>query len=310
MKSLASLHFGILAILALLAPGAAGAGARGQQAGGERPVAREPREGLIEFEGVDPIAVTAQFNVLAYGQGDQETARKRLESRLKLRIEQIDRVCKLTPEQRNKLNAAGRGDIKRAFARAEELKGKHAAGRPGIDHKRQLLEDISEYRRATTELDCFGDGSLFSKVLPKTLTPEQTAIREKSMREAASAQHLSTIRWAGGSLALWLQLSPEQRQKFESLLIARTRPPRRFGEYDYYGLLFQASKLPEEDLKPIFSAEQWQKMKLQFAEAQRLEKVLAVGGFLPEEDVARAGSKPHKEPIVEPEGRRSQVDDF
>ncbi len=310
MKSVAPLHFRKLAIPALLAVAAAGAGARGQQPAGERPVVRAPREGVIEFEEVDPIAVTAQFNVLAFGQGDQETARKRLESRLRLRIEQIDRVCKLTPEQRNKLNAAGRGDIKRAFARAVELKGKYAAGRPGIDRGRQLLEDIGEYRRAMTELDCFGDGSLFSKVLPKTLTPEQTAIREKSMREAANAEHVSTIRWAGSSLALWLQLKPEQRQKFESLLTARTRPPRRFGEYDYYGLMFQVSKLAEEDLKPIFTADQWQKMKLQFAEAQRLEKVLEVGGFLPDEGVARAGSKPHKEPTAEPEGRRSQANDF
>ena len=86
-----------------------------------------PREDLIEFEDVVETVLAAsrtndwlaEFNILAFGHGDPDGARRRLESRLKSRIEQIDRVCKLTPEQRNKLNVAGRGDIKRAFARIE-----------------------------------------------------------------------------------------------------------------------------------------------------------------------------------------------
>ena len=53
--------------------------------------------------------------------------------------------------------------------------------------------------------------------------------------------------------------------------------------------MFQASKLPEKELKPIFDDEQWQKIEQQFAEARRLEKTLRVGGFLPDEDVADAG---------------------
>ena len=75
----------------------------------------------------DRLAVTgdveaaSEFNVLAYGHGDLEGAKRRLESRLRSRIEQVDRVCKINEEQRNKLSVAGRGDIKRAFARAEEL---------------------------------------------------------------------------------------------------------------------------------------------------------------------------------------------
>jgi hypothetical protein len=295
---------------------AVGAGARAQQAEVQRPVVRAPRGGLIEVEEmVDGLALprgggVAVFNAPAYIKGDPEAARRRLELRLKSRIEQIDRACKLTREQREKLNAAGRGDIKRAFARAEELKGKHVRLVLPAENQPQLIDDVAEHHRATTEVDCFGEGSLFSKILPKTLTPEQTAIREKSMREAASAQHLSTIRWAAGSLALWLQLAPEQRQKLESVLIARTRVPRRFGEYDYYGLLFQMSKLPEEELKTIFNVEQRQKMEHQFAEAKRLESVLRLGGFLPEEDLARAGKTRGNNPIAEPEQPRIQAPDF
>jgi hypothetical protein len=101
-----------------------------------------------------------------------------------------------------------------------------------------------------------------------------------------------------------LQLSPEQHQKLESLLLARTRAPRKFGEYDYYGVMYQMSKLPEQDLKPIFNEEQWQKIGLQFAQAQRLENVLRRGGFLPEEDVAEAGKTRRDDAILGPERPR------
>ena len=129
-----------------------------------------------------------------------------------------------------------------------------------------MFREIAEYRRAMTELDCFGEGSLFAKVLPNTLSPEQWAIREKSIRNASDVQHRSTIHWAVGSLDIWLQLGAERRGRLERLLLSRTLPPRKFGEYDYYGLVFQVSKIPEKELRPLFDDGQWQKIGLQFAE--------------------------------------------
>ena len=127
---------------------------------------------------------------------------------------------------------------------------------------------------------------------------------KKRAKDASIAQHRATIRWAVGSVETWLQLSHEQHEKLEGLLLARTRPPRKFGEYDYYGLMFQASKLSEKELKSIFNDEQWQKVEQQLAEARRLEKTLRVGGFLPDDDVADAGKARQNEPISEPEQPR------
>ena len=69
-------------------------------------------------------------------------------------------------------------------------------------------------------------------------------------------------------------MKPEQHQKLEDCLIARTRPPRKWGEYDYYGLMCQAARLSEKKLKPIFDDVQWEKIEQQLAEAQRIEKIL------------------------------------
>ena len=164
----------------------------------------------------------------------------------------------------------------------------------------RLLEQVAEHSDLVTDTDCFGDGSLYSKVLKSTLTPEQVAVREKVAREASVAQHKATVRWAIGSMEPWLKLSPEQHEKLESLLSTRTRPPRKFGAYDYYGLIFQASKLPEKDFKSIFNDSQWRKVEQQIAEAQRLEKTLRVGGFLPDDDVADAGKARQNGPVSEP----------
>jgi hypothetical protein len=299
-----------LAFLALGASVAIPGTAVGQQRDVELRVIRGPQDGLIEVEhGGDQLAPARverflrEFKLLALGHGDEVQARRRLESRLKFRIEQIDRVCKLSPEQRSKLNVAGRGDIKRLFAQIDKLKEKWADVAIEVDKRAlhdRLLEQAAEYNEVKTETDCFGDGSLFSKVLKSTLTPEQVAVREKAARDAAIAQHRVTIRWAIGSMEPWLKLSPEQHEKLESLLCASTRPPRKFGAYDYYGLMFQASKLPEKDFKSIFSASQWQKIEQQIAEARRLEKTLRNGGFLPDEDVADAGKARQNGPISEP----------
>ena len=122
-----------------------------------------------------------------------------------------------------------------------------------VDGQRQLLEEIAEYRQAMTELDCFGDGSLFSKVLKNTLTPEQTAVREKAMQRClerpASVDDPLGGRQPGDLAATEPGAAREARGPADR---AGRSPPRKFGEYDYYGLMFQVSKLPEKELKPIF----------------------------------------------------------
>jgi hypothetical protein len=267
----------------------------------ERAIA-ERRNGLIEdAEIVDqhalPRARREAMQLLTFSLRDPEQVRKRLETRLKSRINQVDRACKLTPDQKNKLNVAGRGDIRRLFAQIDELKSKLATDAEAVG---RIVAQLTEYREVLTENDCFGEGSLYAKVLNHTLTPAQVTVRERSEQEASLAQHRATIRWVLGSMEPWLQLSQEQRQKLESLLAAKTRAPRKFGAYDYYGLIFQASKLSDQEFKSIFNEAQWQKVERQIAEARRLEQTLRTGGFLPDDDVADTGKTRPNGAISEP----------
>jgi hypothetical protein len=135
--------------------------------------------------------------------------------------------------------------------------------------------------------ELFGQNSLFAKILTRTLTAEQIARYETTMQKERVARHRATIKWVVGSMDNTLELSPAQHRQLEELLVEETQPPVRFGEYDYYGVVFQMSLLPEKKLRRILEDRQWVKLTRQFAEASRLGPTLKEGGFLPGGGVAK-----------------------
>ncbi len=58
------------------------------------------------------------------------------------------------------------------------------------------------------------------------------------------------------------------------MLVTETPPPPVFGRADYTYLMFQAAKLPEAKVKPIFDAAQWRLLSRQFNNAQMMEQWL------------------------------------
>jgi hypothetical protein len=194
--------------------------------------------------------------------------------------------------------------MKRYFDRVEAARKRvcHAS----ID-RLELRSILGEFHRRPHDSrpEIFGEKSLFSKCLKHTLTPEQSSRFQQVMRDRAQSRHRSTISWVLGAMDTTLQLRAEQHRRLEELLVKETRPPRRFGEYDYYGIMFQVSRLPESSLRPIFDDSQWAKLRLQLAEANRLEQTLKDEGFLPDDQVADAASGPRPQSALRPVQPRS-----
>jgi hypothetical protein len=219
-----------------------------------------------------------------------DAARVRLETILATRVEKIARRSALTEVQKKKLLLAGRGDIKRLFDRVDEMK---ANLKGDAEDQKKLMGFLEEMRlqRIDARGDVFGEGSIFAKALKTTLTSVQSAQYEKATRDGALARHRATIRWVVATFDTVLELNAVQHGQLETLLVEQTRPPRYFGEYDYYGVLFQASKLPETRFKSILSDRQWAKLSMHIAESKRLLPTLKAHGFVPDDDVAaRNGS--------------------
>jgi hypothetical protein len=218
--------------------------------------------------------------------GGKDAARLQLESSLAARVEKIARQCDLTEVQKRKLLLAGRGDIKRLFDLEDEMRKRLYRK---ADFRAKMRETGGELRPLRIEsADVFGEGSIFEKTFKSALTPLQFAQYEKAARDGAASRHRATIRWAVATLDTILELSAEAHRQLEALLVEQTRPPRYFGEYDYYGVLFQASKIHESRFRSILSERQWAKLSKHIAESKRLLPTLKAGGFIPDDDVAAA----------------------
>src|SRR5262249_37865237 len=96
-------------------------------------------------------------------------ARKRLDGLLAVQVDILDRACRLTEAQRNKLHLAGRGDINRFFDQCEGAKRKWQRLEPTDDKIAEVRQDLTDLR-SILEHGLFHENSLLYKSLPNTLT--------------------------------------------------------------------------------------------------------------------------------------------
>jgi hypothetical protein len=244
--------------------------------------AAEPGEGPPAQPQATFTITEEQWEQWVFGPGGAEGARERLEAILASRIKWADERYGLTPEQKQKLSLAGRGDIKRQFDRARERMA--AIGRARVD-RLQGGAILLELRRPQGELqsDSFGRGSMLAKTLEKTLTPEQRARGEGKDRLAS---YWLRVHWVVFPLDKKLRLSREQHQRFVAAIVEGTRPLERYGELDDEAIFLQASELPEDTLKPIFNDAQWLLLRERFNQAKRQERILIEQGYIPVKESA------------------------
>lgn len=221
------------------------------------------------------------FDQWVFGGGRNITAgRRRLESLLTLQVEDVDRTCGLTEDQKKKLTLAGRGDIKRFFTQVEEKRRKFQLVKRDQNKIGEIFQEIQPLQ-ATLNSGLYNESSFFSKAVRKTLTADQSVKYEAAVREKKMFRYKAKVDLAIATLDKSVGLRFEQRKQLAKLLMEETQPPNRFGQYDFYVIILQASKIPEEKIKPIFDANQWRLMNRQFQTAKGLEQFLKNGDFLP-----------------------------
>jgi hypothetical protein len=215
--------------------------------------------------------------------GGADSARMLTESRLKSRIGYVDHLCGLNQIQRKKLEVAGRGDIKRFFDRVEEKRNQLHHGEM---RQAELIQEMTEVQKMGRDYrsTIFNDRSMFGKVLGMSLDREQADRYRRNWDDARLSRHQSRVEWVALTLQKNLLLSDGQRVRLVSVLLEETRPPQRFGPSDYYGIIYQASRLPETRLRPIFAEAEWRALQREFDEAKRQERVLKDFGYLPAGD--------------------------
>jgi hypothetical protein len=220
------------------------------------------------------------FRQMVYGNLSPEVVRERHARVLALKIAYVDRTCGISRAQRETLELAGKGDIKRHFDRIEEHQ--NIINRPLEQAEYiKVVQELQVLNRAQSA-ELFGGESIFAKALRTTLTEDQAAHYRIVQLEKDQGRYQTRVEQYVVGLDNALGLTADQRRRLLHLLLQETHPPRAFGPYDLVFIQYQMSRLPEASLKPIFDDAQWRSLRQKIASGQAVEAMLRGSGYLPD----------------------------
>jgi hypothetical protein len=237
--------------------------------------------------GVQQISADQMFESLAFSQygGSAAEARRRLESQLTSLVLDIDRTCKLTTVQKDRIRLMGRGDIKRAFDGFDTAKAQLRSASANDPGRLELaFQDVGSLRTAL-QTSLFQDDSLAVKSLRHTLTEEQFARYDTARQEQQTGKLRGLVQQVMVNIERNAPMSFDRRREVIDLLMRETKPPRSGGQYDFYAIIYQISRLPDEKLRPLLNDIQWGNLQQYTDRAQMLRQQ----GLIPDE--LHVGSK-------------------
>jgi hypothetical protein len=251
--------------------------------GEQNPAVARQQQLLRERQQRLKTAYATLFDRRVFGdQRDEAAARAEAEAALGRRLDYFQRAGGLADRRMSKLRAAGHGDIKRFFDEFADEKRKFErifdqqapnGVRVDLAPALSLSKEWGLVRAA--------EGPIFTKALERTLTGEDTAALEKDDRGRRAFRLRADVKWTTVLLARSLGLTEDQRRRLEAVLGERIIAPEKFETSDYVIVMFQASRIPEGEIRPIFDDLQWRVMAQELAAARRWELHLKRGGVLP-----------------------------
>jgi hypothetical protein len=216
--------------------------------------------------------------------GNAKTARNQIETKLKLQLDELHRVCGITEAQKQKLTLAASSDIKRFFDEVDKVRKKVKGGKLDQNEWNNIWQEIQPLRiRQSTGL--FGDTSFFAKTVRKTLSEEQIQKYDAVVNERRKFRYRASLEVVVTNLESTVPLRHSQHEAIVKLLLEETQPPPTFGQYDQYLVMHQLGKLAEPKLKRLLDEHQWKLMEVQIQQFKGMEQFLIQNGLIPKEDV-------------------------
>ncbi len=106
---------------------------------------------------------------------DAGAARKQLDEILRQKVIVVDLICRLTDNQKQKLELPGRGDNRRLLDRIEEIGTRYEEVKNDSNELTAVIKEAHRLRKGLIEPGVPSDSQQFFKVLEKLLTAEQFA---------------------------------------------------------------------------------------------------------------------------------------
>jgi hypothetical protein len=222
-----------------------------------------------------------QFDQWVFGAPRNSRAgRNKLDSLLTLEIDEVERSCSLSEIEKKKLLLAGRGDIKRFFEKVDEKRKKFEKIRNDQNKIGEIYQELLPLQSMLNS-GLFGDGSFYCKTLRRLLSDEESAAYQKIVFEKKQFRYRAKVELVVAQLDQAVGFRDEQRRRLVDVILRETQPPLRYGQYDYYLVLYQAGKIPAAKLKPLFEEKQWAFLQRQLDQGRGMEHFLRTQGLLP-----------------------------
>jgi len=204
------------------------------------------------------------------------------DSELALMVDSIDRVCDLNDDQKTKLGLAAHGDFARFERKVDELRSEYVGKSYGQNQIGEIYQKIQPLGQVY-QAGLLGNDSLFSKVLESTLTSEQAAKFEKVETERRQARYRAKVRLFVVTVQRSCALTDVQRRALTDLILAETKPPKIFGQYDWYVIVYGASKVPDEKYSAIVDEAQMKVFKQTLQQGAGMQQFLRQQKLIDEE---------------------------
>jgi hypothetical protein len=227
---------------------------------------------------IDPDQIVSWiFN----NQRSVDQVHRELEEILQTRVDLIAQACELTPEQQEKLSLAGAGDIHRFFNEFQTLKRSLPTGSVTQEEYQQMWQKIQPIRQKYNA-GIFDRDSLLTKTVRYVLQENQISRYEEFERKRRQRYFESVVRATIAMMEDELPLTSGQRERLLKLVLAQKAEIRvqQSSYYQMYAVLYQISKIPEEELKPIFLSNEWVVMKALLNRGRQYEVMLRQEGLI------------------------------
>lgn len=211
--------------------------------------------------------------------GNPGVARVRLQTRVKVQLDELDGVCGLTDAQKKKLQLAASGDTRRFFDDVQRVRRKFQ-GEKDQNAMQQIWQEIQPLQQKLAT-DIYGETSFFAKTLRSMLTPEQRAKYQMIVDERRRYRFRVMVATSLLSIERSVPLKHAQHMALKTLLLENIQPPQSFGQYDHYVVLYHLSRLPEEKIRPLFGDDaQWRLLQEHLRQVQGMEPFLIQNGLV------------------------------
>jgi hypothetical protein len=200
------------------------------------------------------------------------------EDEISVAVDAIDRICHLSAAQQDKLQLAARGDFVRFQQRVDELRTEYVGKSYDQNDLSKIIEKIQPLS-TTYRAGLLGPSSLFVKVIRRTLTAEQLEEYDAAEAERLKQRYSDKVRLLVAVFEETCPLKDNQRSALVELLLTETKPPKRPSQYDWYVVLAQASKIPEQKFSAILDPAQMRVLK------KSLERGRSIAAFLKQQDI-------------------------